>query len=254
MAVDEALLQSAILGTALPTLRLFAWNPACLSLGRAQPFSDVDQNAIKYLGWDVVRRPSGGRAILHIDELTYSVSGNSHEPLFQCDIVECYLRISRALVRFLTKMEIHPEVNQNRGNLPSKDAEPICFEVPSQYEITFKGRKIIGSAQSRKENGILQHGSIPLVGDISRITQALKYESDAERGEASIRVSDRASTLELILGRPVTFEECVHPFISAFEEEHQITFIPGSLSEEETQLALDLQKSKFANPEWTERV
>src|SRR5512133_1650859 len=80
MAVDEAILEFAARGEVLPTLRLYAWEPACLSLGYAQPASDVDLEALRSHGWEMVRRPTGGRAILHTDELTYSVSGPQNEP------------------------------------------------------------------------------------------------------------------------------------------------------------------------------
>jgi len=82
MAVDESILEhtQSKRGASLPTLRLYAWDPACLSLGHAQPFADVDRARLNGRGWDVVRRPTGGRAILHTDELTYSVTGRVQEP------------------------------------------------------------------------------------------------------------------------------------------------------------------------------
>jgi len=254
MAVDEALLVSAAEKSALPTLRLFSWQPGCLSLGRAQSYSEVDLIGVKSQNWDVVRRPSGGRAILHIDELTYSISGSNEEELFDCDIIESYLRISKALVRFLINLEITPEINLRQTMQNPKTAEPICFETPSQYEITYGGKKIIGSAQFRKGKGVLQHGTIPLFGDISRITQALQYSSIDLRSNTASRVAERASTLETVLGRKVTLEQTIKPFVSAFEEVHGMVFTPGSLTKEETQLAKELNKSKYQHPDWTERV
>ncbi len=254
MAVDEALLLSAITGSSLPTLRLYSWDPGCLSLGRAQSIHDVDTEKTHKHGWEIVRRPSGGRAILHIDELTYSVSGTIDEPLFQNDIVASYLRISKGLVRFLNTLEISPEVNHQlqKDHLPTPD--PICFEVPSQYEITFNGNKIVGSAQARKLNGVLQHGSIPLFGDITRITYGLKYQMESMREEAAQRMALRASTLENILARKITVEEAVHLFVNAFQDEFDITFSEGGLSETEKSLADSLVRAKYSQSDWNERI
>src|SRR5512142_2493749 len=79
MAVDEAMLEHIGRGESMPTLRLYAWEPACLSLGQAQPYADVDRIRLRQRGWDVVRRPTGGRAILHTDELTYSIVASAEE-------------------------------------------------------------------------------------------------------------------------------------------------------------------------------
>ena len=82
----------------MPTLRLYAWEPACLSLGHAQPFADVDMARLKAHGWDVVRRVTGGRAILHTDELTYSVTGSAEEPVLAGGVLESYNRLAQALL------------------------------------------------------------------------------------------------------------------------------------------------------------
>ncbi|MBE3142499.1 MAG: lipoate--protein ligase family protein, partial [Planctomycetes bacterium] len=98
MAVDEAILESVGRRVVLPTLRLFSWQPPCLSLGYAQSFADVDCAATIERGWEIVRRPTGGRAILHTDELTYSVIAPLNEPLVKGSIIESYQRISQVLL------------------------------------------------------------------------------------------------------------------------------------------------------------
>ncbi|MEI6290402.1 MAG: lipoate--protein ligase family protein, partial [Chloroflexota bacterium] len=167
MAVDEAIMESAGRGDTLPTLRLYAWEPACLSLGYAQSFSDVDIPRLKERAWDVVRRVTGGRAILHIDELTYSISGPTDETRFRGTILESYYRLAQGLIRAVHALGLPVEMEENAppSNTPKG---PVCFEVPSAYEIVIHGKKIIGSAQSRKREGILQHGTFPLHGDLSR--------------------------------------------------------------------------------------
>jgi len=98
MAIDEAILCAVAAGLAPPTLRLYAWAPPCLSLGRAQPLADVDLEALRAAGFDLVRRPTGGKAILHADELTYSVIAPESEPRVAGGVIESYRRLSRGLV------------------------------------------------------------------------------------------------------------------------------------------------------------
>ena len=95
----------------------------------------------------------------------------------------------------------------------------MCFEAPSAYEITVDGKKLIGSAQARRREGVLQHGSLPLVGDLTRITQALVFDGDELRQAASERLLRRATTAEAVLGRPVGWEEAAAAFRGGFEKE-----------------------------------
>ena len=106
MAVDEAILRAVAAGRVLPTLRFYAWKPPCLSLGRAQKTSDVDLDALRAAGFDLVRRPTGGKAILHVDELTYSVVAPQEKPRVTGSIVENYRRLSANLVRGLERLDV----------------------------------------------------------------------------------------------------------------------------------------------------
>src|SRR5512134_1501025 len=144
MAVDEAILDHIGRGESLPTLRLYAWDPACLSLGHAQPFKDVDTVRLKERGWEVVRRVTGGRAILHTDELTYSVTGSAEEPVLAGGVLESYNRLAQALLFAVKDLGLPVEMKAGKANdhpIPN----PVCFEVPSTYEITVSGKKLIGS-------------------------------------------------------------------------------------------------------------
>src|SRR5512143_1238392 len=98
MAADESILEHIGRGESLPTLRLYAWEPACLSLGHAQPFADVDMTRLRQRGWEVVRRATGGRAILHTDELTYSVIAPNDETRLAGTVLESYNRLAQALL------------------------------------------------------------------------------------------------------------------------------------------------------------
>ena len=152
MAVDEAILEHAKAGRgdSLPTLRLYAWDPACLSLGHAQPIADVDRARLEARGWEVVRRLTGGRAILHTDELTYSVIGGAAEPVLAGSVLESYNRLAQALLHAVKDLGLPVEMKEAVHSSSGTHANPVCFEVPSSYEITVDGKKLIGSAQARR--------------------------------------------------------------------------------------------------------
>jgi len=253
MALDEAILEHIGRGESIPTLRLYAWTPACLSLGHAQPFADVDMTRLKSHGWEVVRRATGGRAILHTDELTYSVIAPTNEPRVEGSVLESYNRLAQALLLAIKSVEIPVEMKKgkaNDGGMPN----PVCFEVPSTYEITVDGKKLIGSAQARKKEGVLQHGSLPLTGDLTRICQALVFENETARKIAAERLLERATTVQSALGRGISWDGAAQAFVNAFEAQLGLKLERGELSESEFKRAGELVKEKYDHPSWTERV
>jgi lipoate-protein ligase A len=253
MAVDEAMLEHIVRAESAPTLRLYAWQPACLSLGHAQPFADVDRARLQQHGWEVVRRATGGRAILHTDELTYSVTGAEREPVLAGGVLESYNRLAQALLLALKELELPVEMKEGTAGA-NVAPNPVCFEVPSTYEITVGGKKLIGSAQARKKGGVLQHGSLPLTGDLTRICQALFFEDEAARAATAARLLRRATTVESALGRALRWETAAAAFAAAFETQLGIRFERAELSESETRRAEELVNEKYAHPSWTERV
>ena len=234
MAVDEALLSLMATPDTLPVFRVYSWKPPCLSLGYAQPLSEVDQNGLKANGWDLVRRATGGRAILHTDELTYSVITPVAEPRMAGGVLESYKRLSTALFAALKSLELPVDISEVKVK-PKKEIDPVCFDVPSIYEITLNGKKIIGSAQARKASGILQHGTFPLTGDLTRITQGLKYPSLAAQEEARQKILQKAVTAQ-IGDRILTWEQAAEAFIQAFSDILNINFVEQELKKEELEL------------------
>jgi lipoate-protein ligase A len=255
MAVDEAILTAIGMGEARPTLRMYAWDPACLSLGYAQPFGDVDTASLAALGWDVVRRPTGGRAILHTDELTYSVIGPAEEPHLAGGILESYQVLSQALLAALLSLSVPARSSPISAPAPGSNLKgPVCFEVPSNYEITVDGKKLVGSAQARRKEGVLQHGSLPICGDLTRIMHVLCFPDEIARSAAAARLLDRATTLETILGYQMEWKIIAEAFVSAFQEQLNISLEPGDLTDIELEVAEKLVKDKYANPGWTQKV
>ncbi len=253
MAADEAILHHIGRGDSPPTLRLYAWTPACLSLGYAQPFADVDMRRLKAQHWEVVRRVTGGRAILHTDELTYSVIAPNDEPRIAGTVLESYNRLAQALLLAVKTLNIAVEIKAEKTS-ESPNNNPVCFEVPSTYEITVNGKKLIGSAQARKKEGVLQHGSLPLTGDLTRICRALVFEDEPARENASRRLLERATTVEAALGRVVGWGEAAQAYVRAFEAQLGIQFKEGKLSESESKMTDELARAKYDHPSWTERV
>jgi lipoyl(octanoyl) transferase len=253
MALDESILEHIGRGESLPTLRLYAWAPPCLSLGHAQPFSDVDMTRLQERGWEVVRRATGGRAILHTDDLTYSVIAPNNEARVAGTVLESYNRLAQALLLAVKELELPVEMKEGKVDNNSMP-NPVCFEVPSTYEITVSGKKLIGSAQARKKEGVLQHGSLPLTGDLTRICQALVFETQSARATAAKRLLERATTVESALGRQVGWDTAAQAFIHAFETQLGLNLLKGELSSSEEKRMKELLKEKYAHPSWTERV
>ncbi len=258
MAVDEAILHALADGVGQPTLRFYQWHPPCLSLGYNQPWSDVDVEACAQLGYTWVRRPTGGRAILHCDELTYSVIAPEDEPRVRGGITESYRRLSQGLLtglRILGADVFQPQ--EEKVLNPQQGA--ACFDTPSNYEITVNGKKLIGSAQVRRRGQVLQHGALPLYGDLDRIFDCLRVgqpDGEAPTDHHSSRPSlrDRAITLEQALGRSVSFEEVAWALAQGFAQALNLNLVEGALSEHELHLADQLYRTRYITDEWNRRV
>jgi lipoate-protein ligase A len=252
MAIDEAIVTSVLEGASPPTLRFYAWSPPCLSLGRGQPFADVDLAACQTAAVDVVRRPSGGRAILHTDELTYSVALLQTDPLAAGGILESYRRLSEGLLAGLRLLGVQA-AQVVSARKPTEDLSAVCFETPSDYEITVQGRKLAGSAQWRARGGVLQHGTLPLCGDITRVISYLALPG-TEREAQRQTLRTRATTLEASLGRSVPFAQIASALADGFSQALGLELIPGELTTREQDLSAELRRSRYAAPDWTQRT
>lgn len=157
------------------TLRFYSWQKPTLSLGKHQSDADLDWEYIKANDFDVVRRPSGGRAVLHWDEITYSVLVPRSSELFGMSVLQLYKLISELIVDGLRKLGYPVEIVDGRR----KALTSVCFQVPSAYEIVLNGVKVVGSAQTRTGDYILQHGSI-ILRPHDEVKYCFKSTKDAE--------------------------------------------------------------------------
>jgi lipoate-protein ligase A len=257
MALDEALLQHyANLiekdETPAPTLRFYGWQPACLSLGYAQRAErEVDFESCERLGIDWVRRPTGGRAILHDwTELTYSLVACENDPQLNGGVLESYHKISRALIAGLHNLGVGAESAGRDARGEQGASSAACFDAPSAYEVIFEGRKLIGSAQARRSGALLQQGTILLAVDVARLFSVLKPPPRQTREEAIAQVSQRLISIEEARGKPVGFEEAELAFTGAFAEHFQVNLLEEELSPAEVTFTEQFVRDKYANPAW----
>ena len=243
MAVDEAMLESYVRGPAAPgpTLRLYSWAPATLSLGRAQRAEGAyDADVVRREGIGVVRRPSGGTAVLHEFDRTYAVVGALGVPPFTGGVIATYKAIADALASALARLGVAASpVTPHRGS--RRDAGAACFANVGAWEIAVNGCKLIGSAQARRRGAFLQHGSIPLRCDPGRLEDVLGSRVDRSRFIDLERASGVAPDVA------VFDAACV----GAFEETFCVTLLPGTLTESEELRAAELRCWKYDSMAWT---
>ena len=254
MAVDEAIAEAAAAGAVPPTLRFYRWNPPTVTLGRHQKLADVDETQIAARGYDLVRRATGGRAILHIDELTYSVSGPIEEPRMAGGVMDAYLRFSNALLSGLSTLGLKAEKAGGRTRA-GRELSAACFETPSAYEITAGGRKLMGSAQSRRKGYVLQHGSLPLWGDVTRLVDVLALSCTA-KDRLRQQLRRQAATLAEALDLPPDSERLAFPHVAAamaggFASALDQDLESGTLSASELSRSAELIRVRYADPVWT---
>lgn len=247
MAVDAALLQ---LYPALqrPTLRLYGWSPPCLSLGIAQRFREVRADQCAARGITVVRRPTGGRAILHDQELTYALVTAQADPLVSARTVgAAYARISQALVAGIRRLGVDAEF----APPPAADtpASAACFDVPAEHEIIAGGRKLVGSAQARKAGALLQHGAVLLHADPAALAALLHLPPAL----GAAQLGDRLVALDELLGARPAFDAVAAAVVAGFADHWGVSFEPAPLTAAEEALAAALAAEKFGAAAWTER-
>lgn len=167
MARDVAILEAVSAGEAPPTLRLYGWSPPCLTLGRHQGVEAADFEFCAREGIEVVRRPTGGRALLHHLELTYAVVAPLGTGPLPRPLQDAYRTICGALVQAMRSLGVEAELTGGEVNLelPGPRTTVPCFEAPAGGEVVVRGRKLIGSAMRAHKGTILQHGAIVLDWD-----------------------------------------------------------------------------------------
>jgi len=239
MALDEAIATSVRKGNSPPTLRLYGWNVPSVSIGCFQKVNDINIEYCNERGISLVRRPTGGRAILHENELTYSFSAKTTEGIFSKGLLDSYKKISNVFAVAFSTIGLSPESKLQRET--RKPKSPLCFQTTSYGEITVNGKKIIGSAQKRWHGGLLQQGSIPC--SIDRDEHAKVFRLEPPNDEIGI------IGLKEVLP-DLNLEELKDAIISSFEEAFEVILILSPPSQKEVSLAEELGTKKYLSTEW----
>lgn len=200
-------------------IRLYWFTPPCLSLGRLEPMTDVDLDACARDGVDVVRRPSGGRAVLHDDEVTYAVVCRIDDPDFGGDVMTSCARVHHAVALGLALLGIstipHALETGERRAARAGAAHADCFARPGAHELLDDaGRKLVGSAQARRGGALLQHGSVLL--SPSRAARYLNLETDS--ASATRNVPPASPGLRALAGRELTRDEVALALADGFRQ------------------------------------
>jgi lipoate-protein ligase A len=252
MAFDEALLTMHEAGTVPPTLRVYGWCQPTLSLGYAQNVQqEVDLASCRAQGIAVVRRPTGGRAVLHDQEVTYSVVMPAACTDGPHTITEHYRRIGMALAAALQFLGLPVQLArpQIRAVATRAPASPACFAALSRYELSVAGKKIVGSAQKRTQHALLQHGSIPLWMDRQRLFQCLQVPPEHRAALVQAAYTTMGAVNELA-AQPVTPAALHTALRQGFGVTFGVELVAMPIAPDEWRLAQHLRTIKYATDAW----
>jgi len=235
MAIDKAVMVANSEGKILPTVRFYTWNPPAISIGYFQSLVDeVDLDVCKNLGVDYVRRITGGGAVFHDAELTYSIVISESHPEIPKNIMDSYARICGAVIKGLNSLGID-----------SKYA-PI-------NDIVTNGKKISGNAQTRKLKTILQHGTVLMDVDVDKMFCLLKVPDEKIRDKLISDVKERVTSINHVLKKHLSFSDVSKAMKIGFEKEFNINLVKGKLTNEEISLAKKFEKECFLSKEWNHK-
>jgi lipoate-protein ligase A len=242
MARDVAILEAVSPGEAPPTLRLYGWSPPCLTLGRHQGVEAADLEFCEREGIEVVRRPTGGRALLHHLELTYAVVAPLGTGSLPRPLQDAYRTICRALVQAMRSLGVEAELTGGEVNLelPGPRTTVPCFEAPAGGEVVVRGRKLVGSAMRAHAGTILQHGAILLDWDGRLQAGSMGLDDDSA-------LRPHITTLSHELNQPLDRNELERTIVQAFADEFEITIDQGRLTADETARETDIAASFSVN-------
>jgi len=236
MAIDHAIMKAVADGKALPTLRLYGWDSPTITVGYFQNVEDeVYIDKCRKDGIDVIRRITGGGTVYHDNEVTYSVSIPLASAITYGTILESYQRIGIPIVHALSDFGLHAEY------------QPI-------NDITVYGKKISGSAQTRKMGTLLQHGTIMVETNIDEMFRYIRVADEKNAGRELAAVKDRVVTMCSLMAPNLRCDHLYQHIAAAvargFTKEFGITFREESLSQYELELAENYQEKMFSNPDW----
>ncbi len=252
MALDEVLLHSVQAGTSPPVVRLYRWQPQTVSLGYGQRGAgQVNREYCRAAGIDIVRRLTGGRAVLHDQEVTYAVISRQ-EGLFSADILNNYRTIAEVLVHCLKAFGLKAEIVGRHAGLasPGTVEQSACFTAPAQFEIVCDGKKTCGSSQKRAQDSFLQHGSIPVDMDLQKLFRALNTERNASSAQGAARLGAKIGWVNRFCQPPCTIDEVEMQLMDSFASLWPVRFRAESPTASELHQATRLAQHKYGHMDW----
>lgn len=248
MAIDEVLATRTVPKDNWSIFRVYQWRPYAISLGYNQNPEDLDLEKCRQDHIDVVRRPTGGRAVLHAEEITYSIIVPKNSDFYSKEILITYNRINKGILQGLQLLGVKAELVEHataEKKSRVKDSIP-CFSRSAKFEIAYEGKKLVGSAQRRYENSILQHGSI-LVGTYHlRVADYIKGLKGARAERFRQALAEKTISISQILSAPVNYDRIVWALKTGFQQCFDIHFFEGQLTPQEYAEAQKLAK-KYQN-------
>ena len=241
MALDEALALSVRLGSSPPVLRFYGWKFPSVTLGCFQKIADIDLEYCMAREIPVVRRPTGGRAILHDAELTYSFSARTDLDFFSGGLIDSYQSISEAFRKALHHIGLQADVRREREKGAILAGSPLCFQSSSYGEVLLNGRKIVGAAQKRWSDGLLQQGTLPYRHNEELMLRICRVSRDDLR---RCMTGIREALPELDEGR------LKDALTAAFEDRFGVRLVASSPSPAEAQQAEVLLEQKYLLDSW----
>lgn len=250
MAIDEAIVRNSQQEICFPTLRFYSWEKPSVSLGYFQNVEDeVNIKFCQDMGIPIVRRPTGGKAVLHEGDLTYSVVAQEDNPLFPTGLLGTYQIISRCIATGLAKLGIQADMLKEGRQAVAAELGALCFSMPSQYELLVEGKKICGSAQMRTKGVFLQHGSLLMEFDPRSSCLAISKKNGSVSEEAA-KLKRHVTSIHENMSRKTDHSEVCRALASGFEESLGIRLIEGTLTPGEEKLKEQLLQYKYSKRQW----
>jgi lipoyl(octanoyl) transferase len=252
MAADETLLEMSTEDKSPSTLRFYRWLNPTVSIGFFQSIrKEIDLNRIKEKGMDFIRRPTGGRAVLHWKEITFCLTIPSKGK----GLWEIFRLVHEAVGAGLRKAGINAGVEPaERDELFDTNSEmdrtAACFASPSRYELLLDGKKIAGTAQKLVKDHILIHGSIPIISTYHDLFEVLIFPDNESREQAYKSALKKMTSLHDATGKDYSFDELTGIIASGFADQWKCQLEEGNFSDEELLRISELERDKYKNPEW----
>lgn len=257
MAVDELLMEKHRNGQIPPVIRLYEWQVPSLSLGYFQKVrKEIDIDKVEEYGYQMVRRLTGGRGVLHDKELTYSIVVSESHPKMPHSVSESYRVISSGLLEGFKNLGLEayfsvPDTDEKRKSLTNVRSS-VCFDTPSWYELVVEGKKIAGSAQTRQDGVIMQHGSILLDVDVDHLFDMFNYTNQRFKEKMKSQFKEVAVAINDISNQKFTVEELYPAFKFGFEKGLAVETEPLVLTDEDHE-KINVLIEKYKSEEWMYR-